>query len=475
MIVLAGSLDVPDEAELAGLSRARKGVRLACRAQVIGPVTVRPLAIQPGSAVSSANGAVRVGRLVAGVDLGTTTVAAVLVDPETGCELARASVANRQQAFGADVVARLSAAAGGHASELRSLAERSVCDALDAAARAACARSDSVERLVVAANSVMTALLVGADTASLATFPFVAPALSGSLPVDSVVAGALAPGAEIIVLPPIAGFVGGDALAATIAAGMADSETPILLVDFGTNAEIVLAARGTLTVASAAAGPAFEGVGITCGGPAAAGAITRLRIGPNQEIVSETLGDGPGEWFSGSGLVSAIAALVRVGAIDSSGRLSEMGLMAQRVTEDAQGVREIGLGTNAKDGPVLSQLDIRQFQIAKAAVRVGIDAVLAAAAVPPADLERVSVAGALGTALEPDDLVMLGVLPTGVSDRIVRAGNAALDGAAAVALDPSLAAPSVETARDAVHVELAQDPGFARALVDATELSPYGD
>ena len=148
--------------------------------------------------------------------------------------------------------------------------------------------------------------------------------------------------------------------------------------------------------------------------------------------------------------------------------------MASRVTKSELGVLEMRLGADIAEGPVLSQLDVRQFQVAKAAVRVGVDAVLAAAGVRACDLERVSVAGAFGSALDPGDLVVLGVLPMSVSDRIVRAGNASLDGAAAVALEPSLAPMASNSAGSAVHVQLAADPGFARAVVEATTLSPYG-
>ena len=408
---------------------------------------------------------------MAGVDLGTTSVSALLVDAETGLELARSSVPNRQQSFGADILSRLSAAADGARGELKSLAEKSVVETLNAAAIGAGVSTRDITRLVVASNSAMSALLTGADTSALATFPFTASPTGGPLTGDSTIFAELAVDAETLVIAPIAGFVGGDALAATLAAGMIDADAPVLLVDFGTNAEIVLASHGRLTVASAAAGPAFEGIGVSCGGPVAEGAITKLRIARDGTIITEVLGDGAGEWLSGSGLVSAIAGLRRAGAIDETGRLSESGVLAGRVSTNSAGVTEVRLGEGPDDGPVLSQLDIRAFQLAKAAVRVGVDAVLACAGIDAEDVERVCVAGAFGFALLSDDLETLGVMPGVLAARAAQSGNAALDGAAMVALDPSLAAILADAAVDATHVELARDPAFARALIEATSLA----
>ena len=274
--VVSGDLSEPDAQELDGLRRAPAGVRLACRARIEGACEIQPLIRQVADGRTTPQGADL--ELVAGVDLGTTSVAAVLVDPVSGREIARASVPNRQQAFGADVLTRMSAALAGSSAELRAAAEDSIVLALDAAASLGGVNVSGVCRLVIAANSAMIALLLGADVASLAVSPFIPPSTGGDLPADSRVRASIAPDAEAFVLPPVAGFVGGDALAAVLAAGLSDAIEPTLLIDFGTNAEIVLAGCGPLIVASAAAGPAFEGAGIACGGPAAEGAVTSVRV-----------------------------------------------------------------------------------------------------------------------------------------------------------------------------------------------------
>lgn len=470
--VTSGELDAPDDVETLCAGRGGSGVRLACRARVSGPVTIRPVVLNPALTHTPTAGATRHVSLVAGVDLGTTSIAAVLIDRSSGLELARSSVPNPQQSYGSDLLSRLSAALSGSALELRTLAEQGVSSALEAAAIGAGASLAGVERLVVAGNSAMAALLVGADTSTLAVHPFSPPAI-GTIPADSSLRMTLAPDAEVVVLPPIAGFVGGDALAATLSAGMIEAAGPMLLIDFGTNAEIVLAGSGPLVVASAAAGPAFEGVGISCGGPAAVGAVTGVRIGDDGSVHLETLGSGAPLWLSGSGFVSVLAELRRLGHVASSGLLLADGPLARHFRKGEGDVLAVGLGDETAGCLGLTQLDIRALQLAKGAVRAGIQAVLAAGGVTAADLEEVLVAGAFGSALEPADLVALGVLPIGVAAKTVRVGNASLDGAAIIALDPGMFELAVSAAQAARHVDLAADEGFGRALVDATEFAPY--
>jgi uncharacterized 2Fe-2S/4Fe-4S cluster protein (DUF4445 family) len=467
--LVSGRLAEPDEVEGERLRHAPSDLRLACRARVEGPCEIRPLlALSPDEPVRPRGAVVP---LVAGVDLGTTSVAVVLVDAESGREVARASVPNRQQAFGADVLTRMSAALSGSATELREAAEASIVSALEVAAKRGEVRTAGIARLVVAANSAMTALLLDVDVGPLATSPFTAPCDGGVIAAGSALLAPLAEGATATVIPPIAGFVGGDALAAAIAAGLADADEPVLLVDFGTNAEIVLAGSGSLVVASAAAGPAFEGAGISCGGPAADGAVTRVVIDADGSLELTALGSEPPRWFSGSGIVSAVAALLRAGHVRPDGLLVAEGPLLDRFSVE-EGVVTVSLG-----GPdrclTVSQLDIRSLQLAKAAVRAGITAVLATAGIGAAELESVFVAGAFGSALEARDLVDLGVFPLEAADMVRSVGNAALEGAAVIALDPTLLDLAVSLAADVRHVDLAGNPGFSVALMEATELAKY--
>ena len=467
--VVSGELAPADEQELAGLHHAPSGIRLACRARVIGACEVRPILSQPRVALSDAGADSR--PLVAGVDLGTTSVAALLVDLLTGREIARAAVPNRQQAFGADVLTRLSAALEGSAESLQSAAEESIVSALGTAAAQGGVQTAGIERLVIAGNSAMMGLLMGADVSSLATAPFTPASFGGELAEDSAVRRALAPGASAILLPPIGAFVGGDALAAAIAAGMTDAQSPMLLVDFGTNAEIILAGCGPLIVASAAAGPAFEGAGISCGGPAAEGAVTRVAVGDDGSVELTAIGSQPPRWFSGSGIVSAVAELLRAGHLGADGRLTAEGSLAERFSV-ADGVIRVSLGSPDECLSV-SQLDVRELQLGKAAVRTGIVAVLRSAGIGGGDLTALLVAGAFGSALDPGDLVDLGVVPAEAAGVLRTVGNAALEGATVMALDPGIIELAKALAVDAVHLDLAGDPGFGQELMAATELAPF--
>ena len=467
--VISGHLSEPDQQERAGLGKAPDGVRLACRARVDGPCEIRPLLAQPTAPPSDALGADM--PLVAGIDLGTTSVAALLVDAATGREVARAAVPNRQQSFGADVLTRLSAALAGSSGQLREAAEESIVSAITAAAARGQVSAAGIDRLVVAGNSAMIALLVGADVTPLATSPFMVPYGGGALPTGSSVRAAIGGIATAVVLPPVSGFVGGDAIAAVLAAGLSEADVPMLLVDFGTNAEIVLAGCGPLVVASAAAGPAFEGAGMSCGGPAAEGAVTNVEIGADASVQLTALGDGQPRWFSGSGIVSAVAQLRRFEHVGADGLLSAQGPLSDRFTV-IDGVVAVSLGS-PEHCLTISQLDVRTLQLAKAAVRAGITLVLESVGVRASDLAAVFVAGAFGAALRAADLVELGVVPSDTADVLQPVGNAALEGAAIVALDPTLLALAQSLASHARHLDLAGDPGFLEALMAATELAPF--
>ncbi|HEY5472392.1 MAG TPA: ASKHA domain-containing protein, partial [Candidatus Limnocylindrales bacterium] len=386
--------------------------------------------------------------------------------------LARASVANQQSSFGADVLSRVSASLNGESEALRTLAENSILDALRAAGQAGNADVSRVERLVVAGNSTMAALLMGADVTSLASHPFTPPVGGEPLAADSALRAAVAPGAEAALVPPMAAFVGGDALAATVASGLVDVDAPALLVDLGTNAELVLARPDGLLVASTAAGPAFEGVGVSCGGPAVAGAVDRVEIS-GVDVRLHAIGDAEPRWFSGAGLVSAITALISAGHIAPDGAMVAQGPLAPRFARDEAGVLGVGLSAEGAPRIVLTQLDVRALQLAKAAVRAGIEALLRHAGLSATDLGEVLVAGAFGAALEPADLVAIGVLPSNAASRIRRVGNAALEGAAAMALDSGLTKIAAQTAAQAVHVDLAADPAFNTGYIVATEFRPY--
>ncbi len=493
--VLEGALAPPDEMELVGLRRAPAGVRLACRAIVVDPVCVRPVVAYPTRSVRD-SGARPSPRgvpkaLVAAVDLGTSSVAAVILERESRIEVGRGSAPNHQSAWGADVVSRIAAAVAGEADALREAAERSVLDALVAACADEGLCVASIERLVVAGNSAMSGLLLGADVSGLAAHPFTEPyAGSAALREHSSIVAELPKDAETVVLPPLAGFVGGDVLAGLVAEDLLEAEG--MLIDLGTNAEVVLAVEEGLVVTSAAAGPAFEAVGLSSGGPAVPGAIERVELGSDGRLEFSVIGETEPRWMCGSGLVSAVALLRRLGHIDADGLLWNDGPLLEHFFE-RDGVRTVRLpgivrrGTGAtssessgaevandssRDSIVITQLDVRAFQLAKAAVHSAIDAV--ARAVSGSDGEKdVIIAGAFGSALEVGDLVDLGVLPQEFAARARVGGNTSLLGAAMIAVDATLERQLGGVGARLRHVQLALEEDFSGRYLAALRLEPW--
>lgn len=469
--VLEGSLRPAGDVEKRGLKLAPSGTRLACLARVTAPITIRPL-VNLMPAVGGTGEALE-GELVASVDLGTSTVAAVVIGTESGRELGRAVVPNSQQSFGPDLVSRVLASSEGHAEDLTRLAVESATEALSLACGHAGSCLSAIRRLVVAGNSVMAASILGEPLASFGTAPYAAPFRDiRELPAESPLRSRLAPGAETLVLAPVASFVGGDITAGIVASGLAGAADTALYVDIGTNAEIICISAAHTVYSSAAAGPAVEGFGISCGGPAAEGGVVQVcESGTSLELT--VVGGGDGMWLTGSGLASAIASLRRLGHISADGAMVEAGPLASRFVRVGE-VLGIDLGPESSERPlVLLQTDVRAFQTAKAAIAAGILAVVREAAVRPRAIDRFVVAGGLGEALEPDDLVAIGLLPGEAVGKTERAGNASLRGAAMIAVDPSLAELASDTMASGRHHALAEDLLFAAGFVEALALSPY--
>jgi len=464
--VLSGVLAEPAPDEISALRNAPSGVRLACRAIVSGPVSVRPTV----SSLSRADSEwlTTASELVAGVDLGTTTVSAVLLDRSTGRQAGASVVSNRQLSFGADVVSRVGAALDGHGSELRRLAEESVLDALEQAAPGA---TSKLTRIVIAGNPAMSSLLCGVDVASLGSHPFSPPKGSDVLPSDSRLRSAL-PSVEMAIVPPVAGFVGGDALAGMVILDFDSVSVSCLLVDIGTNAEVALVNKGRITVTSAAAGPAFDGVGIACAGPAVDGAVIGVGVDDDGRVSLTTMGEAEPTWFSGSGLISALASLKRMGHVTRDGRLHATGALSERFSVGGDGVVRVRFG-DAPGALEVTQLDVRAIQLAKAAVRVAIGALLRDSRVRSARLGSVYVSGAFGGALDPADLAELGIVPADAANRVESVGNSSLMGAAAMALDPSMMERAQGLANSARHLDLAVQNDFAERLIEAVELDPF--
>jgi uncharacterized 2Fe-2S/4Fe-4S cluster protein (DUF4445 family) len=411
------------------------------------------------------------------VDIGTTTLAAFLVDLKTGAVAAVLSDTNPQQAFGADVISRINYAA--RSRKNLDLLRKSVVSALNGLVKRLSAqagtRMEDIYEAVVVGNTTMSHLFLGADPTHLAPAPFI-PAFTA--PVE---AGASALGLNINragrvqVLPNIAGYVGSDTVGVMLAAGLDRGDNLRLAIDIGTNGEVVLAGRGRLLTCSTAAGPAFEGAQIRCGMRAAEGAIETVTLSGGTVKVN-TVGGGMPKGICGSGLVDAVAALYRAGVIDAGGRLARQenshslpGELPERLRQGPDGPEFV----LSADGRVaITQKDIRELQLAKGAIHAGVQILLGELKVGAGDIEEVLLAGAFGNFISKQSALAIGLLPAVEPERIKPIGNAAGDGAYLALISKTERERAFALARKAEHVELSGRKDFQEQFIDSLGFPP---
>lgn len=419
---------------------------LACRTVIERDMTVT-LPVRGADSVLTAGASVtdvesQTG-LLAAVDIGTTTVAACILDGATGRELAARGIQNPQAAFGADVISRIRAALDGELEAQRTL----ICDVLAALLEQLCAEAghgiDEITALCVVGNPAMQQIFLDISPENLAAIPF-SPVLTEARTVD---AGAYLPalrGAKLLIVPDIAGYVGADTVGCMLATGFAARTDTALLLDIGTNGEMVLIHEGRMAACSAAAGPALEGANIRCGMRAASGAIDRVWT-EDGTLRCHVLGGGEAVGICGSGLVSAAAAALELGLIHRRGRIQN--------ADERDGERYIRLSGSVG----LSQTDIRQLQLAKGAIAAGADILMEKLGAEK--LDTILLAGAFGSFLDPQAARRIGLLPE--TGEVIAVGNAALGGAKALACRPSRMGEAQRLCRAVEFVELAAWPDFA--------------
>lgn len=344
------------------------------------------------------------------VDIGTTTVAAYLYDLESGKCLAKSGEMNRQRAYGSDVISRIR-----HASTpegLRELTEHIRLQLSDMA-RGMCPDTSLISYVSIAANTVMEHLFAGLSPETIGVAPFTPLSLFGEeLPAADFIPG-LASDAKLYLCPAVAGYVGGDITAGLVSTGIFESEKSILFIDIGTNGEMALGSREGFLCCATAAGPAFEGAETECGSPARDGAIDTVKT----DLTFHVLGDTDAESICGSGIIDAVAALLCNEIVDETGRM-----------EDAERYY-------LSDRVYISGQDIRQIQLAKAAIRAGIETLLSRSGKSYADIDSVLIAGGFGAYMKIKSACAIGLLPPALMDSTRHVGNSAGKGAA-MALSP---------------------------------------
>lgn len=410
------------------------------------------------------------------LDLGTTTVVASLADLQSGRELAHAVTVNQQTSFGHDVVGRINATLEQEdglerlQQAARSSLENVIAQVLE---KSGVDRREIYEATLVG-NATMTHLFLGIDPASLGKLPYVATVGDAVVEPARLLGLDLHPAARLYVLPNIAGFVGADTVGAILAAGLDEDDGRIrLLADIGTNCEIALRLKDRLLVTSTPAGPAFEGARITCGMYAAAGAIEKVRI--DDDVSCKTIGGETPRGLCGSGLVDASAELLRVGIVDSTGRMLPLeeldgnlnANLQSRLIEAENGMAFV-LAAPDPDSPiVLTQRDVRELQLAKGAIRSGVDLLLEHAGLSVDDLDEFCIAGGFGSYIDKANAMRLGLIPELPQEKLNFIGNGALVGARLALLSRTLRRRGDQVARQSEHLQLADTPDFQMRFSEA--------
>ena len=411
-------------------------------------------------------------------DLGTTTVVATLLDTTTGTPVAVASMLNKQQPFGGDVITRISATMMDPDTlpRLTELAKDTLAELTANVCTEAGIEPQQVYEMALAGNATMVALLLGIEPEPIGVAPFIlssriTPTVrAADLGVD------IHPAAPAYILPALGAYVGGDIVAGTLASGMDRDKRLRLFIDVGTNCEIVLGDGERLLSTAAPAGPAFEGGQIRCGMRAADGAIEVVKL-TDDDVELQVIGDVEPIGLCGSGLVDAVSELVRVGLLDHSGRLiSEQAArelvpkLVNRLTQvDKERVFVLhwaGAEGDVTESTYLSQRDVRELQFAKAAISTGWTLLLDEMGVAEADIAQVLLAGSFGSYLSPASAIRIGLVPKLPVLRIVSAGNVAGEGAKMTLLSKAERAGAEALLKEVTYVELSDRKDFNDRFVD---------
>ena len=421
------------------------------------------LSVEPGDATEEAYGIA--------VDIGTSKILAYLSNLATGKLIDTGSLENPQVIHGEDVISRISFALKGEESlkEMQKLAVKGVNAVIRQVCRKSGCTTEQIYEIAVVGNTAMHHLFLGIPPKYLGISPYV-PVVSGSIDLKARELSILVnPSANIHILPVIAGFVGADAVADIISTQVYKSAKLSLVIDIGTNTEIILGDKHDMIACSCASGPAFEGAHITCGMKAATGAIEKLQIQPkNYEVKYQTIGGVKPIGICGSGIIDGVANLLRLRLIDKSGMFVNRSPTPRLRTRN--GGKEFVLAFRGKDATrdiVITQKDIEQIQLAKAAIYAGCYILMKRKGVKPKNISNVFVAGAFGNYINLDNARLIGMFPDVPTRNIRFVGNAAGAGARMALISKKHRRTADLICQKIWYVELASDSEFQTEFASA--------
>lgn len=457
-VIVSGAVSEPTEKELRALTDEdiKAGVRLACMTLVKGDCFIRTSGA--GNTRIYTDGGLRehihapaFEKYGVAVDIGTTTVALRLYD-KNGALLSERGCLNPERRFGADVISRMEAAIKGESAEIAAAIREGVNELIKNAAEDADIDPYEIDGAVIVGNTAMLYLLCGDDTEPLTHAPFEAKRLFGeTVPASGIGLNALSENASVYFPPCVSAFIGADTAAALCAADMYGRGGIYVLTDIGTNNETVLNDNGDISACSTAAGPAFEGAGISCGMSGGDGAVDKVYL-DNGEYRVHVIGGKAPAGICGSGIVDAVACMLERGDLDETGYLEDDVTITGKVT--------------------LTRKDVRAVQLAKGAVHAGIKTLLKTSGLECKDVEKLCIAGGFGSYLDKENAAKIGLIPSGLKDKITVAGNGALAGASLLLLSLPLREECENGVKSIKTVQLASNPMFVSEYAESMLFPP---
>ncbi|MHB8171047.1 MAG: ASKHA domain-containing protein [Thermincolia bacterium] len=407
------------------------------------------------------------------IDIGTTTVVGYLMDLLTGEQIAVSSDLNGQRVFGADVISRINAVytKESNLEQLQKLVIETINNIIASVIQKVNISTDNIYAVTLAGNTCMHHLALGLNPSGLGHAPF-APVIQHPVEITAGSLGlALNPEARVWIFPVIAGFVGGDTVAAILASNLHQKKDNKLLIDIGTNGELVVKANGRMVACSAAAGPALEGAQVTFGMRAETGVISHIQLMPELKI--EVIGQGPIKGICGSGLIDLLAELIKAGLINRRGKLCDPlscngpSHLNERLVKTDKGVHFIVQRAEENEGREIyfSQADISQIQLAKGALRAAMELLVKKVGLKGAEVEEVLLAGAFGSFMNVQQATVMGLLPEWAVGKVSMMGNAAGEGAKMALLSLEKRQESEEICQKVEFLELAGTADFHDAFI----------
>lgn len=398
------------------------------------------------------------------VDIGTTTVAVYLCDMDTREMIDIRAIRNPQGSYGADVISRIDKIMKNKPALQEQ--QKLIIDAINQEAKIACRENElrfsDIRAVVIGGNTVMQHIVAGIDPSSIANAPFIAPTLFGEEYSASKLGLLKNEKAVVYFSPCFASYVGGDIACGVIATGIDACDKNVLFVDIGTNGEIGLSTHDGLYFCSAAAGPALEGAQIECGMPGVNGAISEISV-DSKHLVYKTIGGIAPIGICGSGIIDAVASMLEMELLDETGCIAdESESFAEYIGKD----RDENPCFQITKNIYLTGKDIREIQLAKAAICAGIRTLLKEAKLAFSDIDKVMIAGGFGSHIRKESACRIGLIPKEFLNKITFVGNTAGAGAVSILLSRK-AREIADTIREkSKYLELSQNATFMEQYIE---------